>query len=433
MIQSRNYNTVQMAEQIGLNLACFVVAGLFYRSIVNTYAHLPSWEITMADYDFNLVFEGGGAKGLVFVGAIQEFEAQGYTVGRLLGTSAGAITATLLAAGFNAAELLAGTNEKLPNGKSRFSTFMDVPDNFSPQDIESSLTNLIFQAIDLPFISESAEQKIDKTLINAMMRVSVYRQLFSLIEKGGLYAGDAFVEWFSEKLNQSGRNLGDTTLAEFNEITSKDLTVVASDTTAGKILALNHRTAPNCPVVSAVRMSMSIPFVWQEVRWQSEWGTYRGKNIDNHIIVDGGVLSNFPIDLLISTDPETVEMMGEPDQAFTIGLLIDESLPVHGLSGLSPADPDPAAGQLQFKSITAIRRVVQLVDTMLRGHDKLVIDAYADGVCRLPAQGFEATDFDLSMDRTTALIDAGRTEMRKFLHNLRHFLQTNNPNKLPKK
>ncbi len=46
--------------------------------------------------DFDLVFEGGGAKGMVFVGAMQEFEARGHKCGRLLGTSAGAITATLL-------------------------------------------------------------------------------------------------------------------------------------------------------------------------------------------------------------------------------------------------------------------------------------------------------------------------------------------------
>jgi predicted acylesterase/phospholipase RssA len=47
--------------------------------------------------EFDLVFEGGGAKGIVFVGAVQEFEALGHTADRLLGTSAGAITATLLA------------------------------------------------------------------------------------------------------------------------------------------------------------------------------------------------------------------------------------------------------------------------------------------------------------------------------------------------
>ena len=42
------------------------------------------------------------------------------------------------------------------------------------------------------------------------------------------------------------------------------------------VVGLNHRTAPDVPVAMAVRMSMSIPFVWREVVWQKEWGTYCG-------------------------------------------------------------------------------------------------------------------------------------------------------------
>ena len=56
--------------------------------------------------EYDMVFEGGGAKGMVLVGAMQEFEARGHTHNRLLGTSAGAITATLLAAGYSAEEML---------------------------------------------------------------------------------------------------------------------------------------------------------------------------------------------------------------------------------------------------------------------------------------------------------------------------------------
>ncbi len=49
---------------------------------------------------YDLVFEGGGAKGSVFVGALQEFNARGNEPGRLIGTSIGAISATLIAAKF---------------------------------------------------------------------------------------------------------------------------------------------------------------------------------------------------------------------------------------------------------------------------------------------------------------------------------------------
>jgi len=53
-----------------------------------------------------------------------------------------------------------------------------------------------------------------------------------------------------------------------------DLAVVASNTTDGRLLVLNHHTSPDCPVVWAVRMSMSIPLVWNEVIWDKGWGTY---------------------------------------------------------------------------------------------------------------------------------------------------------------
>lgn len=56
-----------------------------------------------------------------------------------------------------------------------------------------------------------------------------------------------------------------------------DLTLVASDTTDREMPMLHHRTAPKVPAVWAVRMSMSIPFVWREVLWQKEWGTYLPK------------------------------------------------------------------------------------------------------------------------------------------------------------
>ncbi|MGA9647640.1 MAG: patatin-like phospholipase family protein, partial [Candidatus Korobacteraceae bacterium] len=77
---------------------------------------------------FDLVFEGGGAKGAAFVGALEVLVAAGHTHRRLLGTSAGAITATLLGAGYSAAELLQATSETLPGTTDPvFTTFMDAP------------------------------------------------------------------------------------------------------------------------------------------------------------------------------------------------------------------------------------------------------------------------------------------------------------------
>lgn len=372
---------------------------------------------------FNLVFEGGGAKGLVFVGAMKEFERRGHTVGRLLGTSAGAITACLLAAGYDSAEMLLHVNEKMPDGSPRFATFMDVPESFTRADWETSTSFQLLKQVDLPFVPERVERHLDERLFQNFVKLKVYRLIFSFLELGGLYAGEAFRHWLIEKLNLNGRNLGHATFAEFYEQTQKDLTVVASDTTDNSMLILNHRTAPRLPVNWGVRMSMSIPFVWQEVRWQAEWGTYNGQDIAGHTVVDGGLNSNFPIRLLISRSPEVTNVMGAHDGRFALGMLIDETLPVPN------ARPDalPPKPLIDINSLALVRRVSNLVNTLLSAHDKIVMDAYKDGVCRLPAQGYGTTEFGMSDSRVNTLIAAGDDTMRNFFENFVPPKESNKP------
>ena len=55
--------------------------------------------------DIDGVFSGGGMKGFAYVGALQVLEERGIKFKRVAGTSAGAILATFIAAGFNAKEL----------------------------------------------------------------------------------------------------------------------------------------------------------------------------------------------------------------------------------------------------------------------------------------------------------------------------------------
>jgi len=368
---------------------------------------------------YDLVFEGGGAKGAVFVGAIQEFERRGHTARRYVGTSAGAITATLMAAGYTSVKMLAVTKEKTADGKPRFSTFMDIAEEFSAADIDNSLTREIFNRVDLPLVPTWVEQHVDKAVLSQLMSMSVYRELFSFVERGGLYAGDTFLRWIREKLDAGASKLSTATFAEFNQKTGSDLSLVASDTTGHQMLVLNHRTAPKCPVAWGVRMSMSIPFIWQEVCWNPSWGTYQGKTLDGHTIVDGGVLSNFPLQLLTSDEPDIVAVMGDtdPDGAPNLGLLIDETLAVlnAGQPATPKADDSLKADLLQHtKRLRTIQRITRLVDTMTGSFDQRIIDAHGDEVCRLPAGGYGTTEFDMSEQRMTALIEAGRVAMNAF-------------------
>jgi predicted acylesterase/phospholipase RssA len=364
--------------------------------------------------EFDLVFEGGGAKGIVFVGAVQEFEALGHTADRLLGTSAGAITATLLAAGYTSEQMLAALNEQ-EDGKPVFVGFMGVPGPFTEKEVAESATMDFLRAIDLPLVPEFLERKFDAALVHLLSRSEKYRHLFSFVERGGWYIADRFRSWLTAKLDTGEvagkpRRFGSMTLAEFHAATGRELALVAADTTNQGILVLNHRTAPRCPVVWAARMSMSIPFVWQEVEWSPDWGTYRGRDVSGHTIVDGGVLSNFPIELFVSGEPHVTNLMGEKRSQNVMGLLIDETLEVLNAPA-PPAKGSPSAlGRLK-----TIARIKRLVDTITTAHDKEIIESLSDLVVRMPARGYGTTEFDMSEPRRAALVAAGRQSMRRHL------------------
>jgi len=364
--------------------------------------------------DFDLVFEGGGAKGIVFVGAVQEFEARGHRADRLLGTSAGAITATLLAAGYSSREMLAALDEK-ENGKPAFVGFMGIPGPFTEKEVAESATMDFLRAIDLPLVPEFVERKFDGALATLLGKSEKYRHLFSFVERGGWYAADRFRSWLADKLDSGElagkpRRFGSMTLAELHAATGRELSLVAADTSAQRILVLNHRTAPRCPVVWAARMSMSIPFVWQEVEWQRDWGPYRGRDIAGHMVVDGGVLSNFPIELLVSGERHVTDIMGEKRSRNVMGLLIDETLEVPN----APA-PTGDASASAFGRLKTIGRLKRLIDTITTAHDKEIIESLSRLVVRMPARGYGTTEFDMTEERRAALVEAGRGAMRKHL------------------
>jgi predicted acylesterase/phospholipase RssA len=362
---------------------------------------------------YDLVFEGGGAKGMVFVGACEEFFARGYAFDRLLGTSAGAITATLLAAGYTPKEMLDALAEKGSDGNSVFTTFMGPPARFNEAELEASATRRLLDAVDFTFLPDFVEKKAHESLVSALEASDSFRHVLGLVERGGWFGADRFVEWLRAKLDEGDwkggkRQFSGMTLKQFFDATGVELSMVASDTADESILVLNHRTAPDCPVVWAVRMSMSIPLVWDEVIWQAGWGAYRGRAIAGHAIVDGGLLSNFPIELFISDAPQVLKLMGPKKGNEVLGLLIDEKLPVVTDKGIL------VRINIKPGELKTVQRIQHLVDTATGAHDKMVIEEYSHLVARLPAQGYGTTEFDMSDDRRDALVRAGREAMAVF-------------------
>jgi NTE family protein len=356
---------------------------------------------------YDLVFEGGGAKGFGFIGALQALVESNHTTGRLIGTSAGSVIATLLAAGYTADEMRDLIREKVVidgQEKSRLSTFLDPPGELSAEDSSLRDEELVSALRHFPVLES-----------HLLRRIPLYAHLLSFLDSGGWYAGECFKSWLKEKLDHKSQDrkikYSQCTLQQFYECTQIDLSLIASDTSEGEMLVLNHRTAPKCPLVAAVRMSMSFPFIWQEVVWQHDWGTYRGRSKTTNVIADGGLLSNFPIHLLTRPHVHTyIEKIMGPEQTATdvglMGLLLDHNRALDTANTLErPAQPDHVF----------LRRPLSLLNTALGAYDYDFIQDNEDYICRIPVQGYSVIDFDLTDLRLEALISSGYNAMIKHL------------------
>lgn len=186
----------------------------------------------------NLVFEGGGVKGIAYVGALEVLDEKQILGGirRVGGTSAGAINATLLALGYTL------------------------------QEQEQILQNLDFKKFlddDFGLVRDSAR----------------------LLAEFGWYKGDFFHRWIS-KLVKEKLGSRDATFQDLRDTGHPDLYVYATNlsTNFGEVFSVER--TPTERIADAVRISMSIPLFFAAVR-----------NARRDVYVDGGVLNNYPVKL----------------------------------------------------------------------------------------------------------------------------------------
>jgi NTE family protein len=240
------------------------------------------------------VFEGGGVKGIAFVGALEAARDHGIERWEnLAGTSAGAIIASLLAVGYGPEQMrriLEATN---------YAQFADYGWG-------------------------------GKWLGGAR----------NALRGRGLCPGKAFTDWLHERFAESPVANADPTFGDIQrklpaDVSDKDrefarfkLRVIASDVTEGRMLVLpddivNYTEKDGTPltkdglsIARAVRMSMSFPYFFEPVTLY--------KNERPHVIVDGGLLSNFPVFLF---DGDTL-----PLRRWTFGFRLFSGTPPEELS-----------------------------------------------------------------------------------------------------
>ncbi len=146
--------------------------------------------------------------------------------------------------------------------------------------------------------------------------------------------------------------------------------------------------------------------------WRQEWGAYQQEDVSGHAIVDGGLLSNFPIELFVSKDSVVQSVMGSDAGDHVLGLLIDETCTVEGATMANPGSSP------QREVMPVLQRLQQLLNTATGAHDKMVMDAYEDLVVRLPAKGYGTTEFGMDENRRNLLVKAGQAAMSDYFDRL---------------
>ncbi len=300
----------------------------------------------------DVVLQGGGIKAIGLVGALAELDDRGFTVRRIAGASGGAIVAGLATVGY------------------------------SPADLRTVIENEDFPAL-LDLRWYSTLPLIGKPL--------------AVLLRMGLHPGDRVRQRLVDLLSEKGiRKFGDLHRTGGAE----SLQIVVSDVTGRRLLLFPRDAAlfgidpDEMEIALALRMSSSIPVVYEPVQL---------KHVDDgteHLLVDGGMLSNFPLWVFDRQDDSDVPVLGLRLADDQPGDSIADQLPV-------PALARTRLGQL-------IDYVESLARTMMEAHDRRYLDAGDYGrTIRIPTLGVGTTEFDLPPERIEALYQSGRNAVRE--------------------
>ncbi|MEL7533073.1 MAG: patatin-like phospholipase family protein [Bacteroidota bacterium] len=261
----------------------------------------------------NLVFEGAGIRGIAYTGAVEGLEEAGVLQGieKYGGTSAGAVIAMTLALGYDAEEIRAILQE------TEFQKFNDG--NF------------------LGF--------------GGMRRMK---------NRYGWYKGDKFVRWLGEIIEAKSGN-ADLTFRELYEWRGKDLYTVGTNLTQQTMMVFSREQYPDMKIKDAVRISLSIPLYFEAIFIDEAGNLYDkpqdGKNLD--IIVDGGIIGNYPIQIFDSTFVEDGQSKRIPNPE-TLGIKIDDDEQIqydNQQQGLSPREIDSFKSYIEAFYVFALENL----------------------------------------------------------------------------
>jgi hypothetical protein len=274
----------------------------------------------MTDYD-TICLSGGGIKGLSYIGALDYLENHNFiklsSIKNWVGTSVGSIFSFIFSLGYNVQEI--------------GDFILDF--NFSKLEPELNLDNLL-----LSF---------------------------------GVNNGDKLMFIITSFL-KSKFNISDITFEEHFNKTHTKLIIIGTNYSRGCESVFNYLNTPKMSVLTAIRISISIPVIFTPVFY------------DNEYYVDGGLVNNFPIN---HCNPET-----------TLGLFIKNGCCNEMTNVLS----------LIQGCIGIATDTISIKDCSLENYNIIEIENFAQ----------EFTKFNIDKERKQQIIKLGQVYAKKYLDNL---------------
>ena len=331
-------------------------------------AALPSYR--------NLVMEGGGIRGIAYGGALLELEQRGILRGleRVGGTSAGAIQAALLAVGYSAQEII------------------DV-------------------------VNATPIQRLNDG------RFIFFGGTHRLVKEYGWYRGDEFATYLSalvaHKTQQPNLTLGALhELARQQPGRFRDLYTTGTNLTMQRVQIFSFETTPTMRVADAVRISMSIPLYFRAVLLDADNKVITGTPTPGQpvqVLVDGGLLANYPIDLFdypryLPAGPAAApDAHGRIFNAETLGLRLDRAEQI-------PLDNTPAGRQqLAPYAISSFGTYVGALYTVALENLNPLLPADQPRTISIDFLNFSPRIKRISDAQKKQLMDSGRKGVQAFL------------------
>lgn len=240
----------------------------------------------------NLVFQGGSIKGAAYPGALSALQKNGFDlkkVKRIAGTSAGAITAALLAVGYSGEGLRDEINAL------DFSSFLD--------ETKGHTHGLLFGIVE---DQKKGGSKISTVSKQSVSHPSAASEVSSRLSNAlGVYDGEKLRLLVEDRLYVK-TGIHHLTFQELHELRLKDpekykdLFVTGVNLSTGYAEIFNYLRTPDMIISDAVRISLSIPLLFKpHTRYVKVKEALDDKQRvpanPVHVYTDGGLLDNYPV------------------------------------------------------------------------------------------------------------------------------------------